>query len=85
MRYELTGKKTREFATQDWPLTPNLVPRAFPIEFGRGGPPKFNGKSPGNEVDLHRKCLSLKFAGHCVIFNGDLKPFIIFFRFAKSN
>ena len=34
---------------------------------------------------LHRKCLSLKFAGHCVIFNGDLKPFIIFFRFAKSN
>ena len=34
---------------------------------------------------LHRKWLSLKFAGHCVIFNGDLKPFIIFFRFAKSN
>ena len=32
----------------------NLVPRAFPIEIGRGGkspaPPNFYGKSPGNEV-----------------------------------
>ena len=27
----------------------NLVPRAFPIEFSR---PKFNGKSPGNEVGV---------------------------------
>ena len=34
---------------------------------------------------LHRKCLSLEFEGHSVIFNGDLKPLIIFFRFAKSN
>ena len=28
----------------------SLVPRAFPFEFGRGAPPKFKGKSPGNEV-----------------------------------
>ena len=34
---------------------------------------------------IHQKHLSFKLEGQCVIFNGDLKPFIIFFRFAKPK
>ena len=37
--------------------THNLVPRAFPSKNGWGAPPIFSGKSPGDEVAVHRRNL----------------------------
>ena len=33
-------------------IDPNLVSRAFPLKNGWGAPPIFEGKSPGDEVDI---------------------------------